>query len=734
MSEQDEKEGLEPEPGPAGERGAQQGPSDEPGMGAIIASVAPALVVLLLGVGLWWYLAGRGEEEPKSAPDAGRPAAAKEVDPIEALRSVRDDGGHDIDKTIRVMLELESLLDESSSLAEYIARARRLDYEGVAPRVLAVRDAVLSTVADIEHIRSEHGAHDASWDWVRTALSAVRAVRFGISSDSSGEARLDIGLKDEEIARVADEYTQRLETKAKLQREMGAARERLTRVLAIYSGFAHQYVKSWDALCVQRDLAYLAADEGHWDKAIEHARNAVSAAPHETEAHLVLALALIEKAGRRSSSEAIELPAGDEHPAPAGEAQPDAAALLSEAERVLDGYLAEHAEKSAPALLLKGVLQGQRGQLEDARTTLLAASADYPKQAARLEEMLGPYRYRQKYLQRSRAGLHVMEFYEATLQGAGIFSSNLQLARLHFARGDFDAGRAEIMRHFSRRRAQGSWSFVLSDIRYCYGHFGADFRRIFPAESFLDLLPGKTMMGFGGGFKVAVRNRSDRDVQNATLVLCLRFTDMHPEDYATFPLETRPVLRAGEVTDFGELELPPGFAVAGRPKTFEDLISDSTRAVLISDSAVIWVDTDAFRKSQMRERRSDVRPGPRLELGWLRQSPDELKTGLLASARLELALGLGDDEIVAKLPGELAILRPVFRLRLEPEALLEPESVHMAKGVILARFDAKTNLDPLAARKNLVSLLVQSAQADLRLDFALNQKGGYDLVLVERVE
>jgi hypothetical protein len=49
---------------------------------------------------------------------------------------------------------------------------------------------------------------------------------------------------------------------------------------------------------------------------------------------------------------------------------------------------------------------------------------------------------RSRYLRKSREGNSIRELYKGTMLGASWFSPDLQLARLDFEAGDFDAGGA----------------------------------------------------------------------------------------------------------------------------------------------------------------------------------------------------------------------------------------------------------------------------------------------------
>ena len=114
-----------------------------------------------------------------------------------------------------------------------------------------------------------------------------------------------------------------------------------------------------------------------------------------------------------------------------------------------------------------GVVEGQRGDFGAAQLHLQQSATYYPKQADQLSDMLDPYKQR-GFLRKSREGGLIIELYKSTMLGGGTFSPDLQLAKLLFEQGDFEAGRKKVMDHFARRRAQQQWDFIISDLRYCH--------------------------------------------------------------------------------------------------------------------------------------------------------------------------------------------------------------------------------------------------------------------------
>ena len=417
--------------------------------------------------------------------------------------------------------------------------------------------------------------------------------------------------------------------------------------------------RSGDQLSLLRDRAWLAVASGDWEAARASAEIAIDKAPMEREAHLILAMALIE--------------GGD------AEDQERAAVLLEE-------YIQEHPDHSAPAFLLRGVLAERQGDAKNARLLMQQSAAYYPRQAENLDDMLDPYRMR-SYLRRSREGAVILEQYRSMMLGAGYFSPDLELARTLFSEGRDDEARAKVLDHFARRRAQQQWDFVLSDLQFCHDLLGPDYWKIFPEDHWLDLEVSATM--FGSGLNVAVNNRSDKDLHNATLVLVLHFTDMVPGDYVAIAAgKTVPSVKAGETTTFDDVEIAE--EVGGIEKTAADIVHH--RAILVTNEAVVWVDTDAYKiaNSEAFEERRKAETD-----GWTKPPADERfpsfdKTvdGLIQAATEEANLEisertLGKDDVLIEVPKELAILRPLFKLRRGKELYTATDNMIEGDSIVL---------------------------------------------------
>ena len=332
----------------------------------------------------------------------------------------------------------------------------------------------------------------------------------------------------------------------------------------------------------------------------------------------------------------------------------------------------------------------------------------------------------------SRDAHCILELYKATMLGAGAFSPDLQMAKLAFEEGDFEGGQQKVMDHFSRRRAQQRWDLVLSDLQFCHALLGEDYRRIFPEDAWLDLTIKPTLIG--GGLKLAVRNRSPHTLHNATLVLVIQFTDMHPDDYETMTADkTEPAVLAHETTSFGDLDIE--FSLHGELKGRDDIVQH--RAILVSDEAVIWVDTDEFKIAEAEEFRSRRFRGTASAPPDGQQPMSPLMSSLVSrvlrtlpqDTTIEVEDGMLRDVLGFSLPRELAALRPVFRLRIGDEATAPAENLIEGDRIKL-RFAGKTKLDRSSPPP--VVLDVSTGFGTLELAYAPRPDGSYALIAAPR--
>lgn len=658
-----------------------------------------AILVLALiagaGVAGWtWHHRAR-----TAALQAQEAAAEQAFEPV-FQKMEEAVGPYDLDRTIRVVHETDRMLRDTESLPEYLAWAARQDYRGVAPDVLAARKHVLEVVMRLYARQVQQRDQEEL-----SRFSAQSLLEMASLVSVEGEA--GVGLSgsfsvDREQAKklLAQAMAERTERK-RLRADLREAENELLGVLVEYAGVYARYVEEWDRLCLLRDRAYLAAAAEDWPTVAHAAEAAVRQAPQEREAHLLLALALIESGPEILPEVNV----------------PD----------LLEGYIADHPDATAPALLLLGLHHAREGRVAEAQLALMQSAAYYPRQAQALSDLFDPYEAR-SYLRATREGRYVLAQYRSTMLGAGRFSPDLQLARLAFRAGDAETGRRKLLEHFYRRRAQQEWSFILDDVRFCQQEFGAEFRAIFPPESYLDLLVKPSMLGLSGNLSLSIRNRSDVTLHNATLLLCVHFTDMYPDDYEVIVGGvTRPAVHAHDETSFGEVSVER--EVLGRTRTRDDIVR--TRAILVTDEAVTWVDTEEYRIAEAREFRQQATPTvdenpPEAAL------PDALDTLRRGVGLVIEDSRIGRDDLVIRLPRELVLLSPLFRLQVGDRSQAPRlDELDLQDGRIRLRFDSVLeNSDP-GDRPALTLVARTPWGREVRFRWMPDGRGGYGRVSVE---
>jgi len=642
------------EPAPSGRRGP--GLLSATGIGCL--ATPSILLVAAIGLFVWWRIDAQRAQELAQAQQAEK-AEQTFAPAMDQLEPVPEAEVVDIDKTIRVIHEIDLALNNYEDFESYLEHVGRQDYRNVAPEILEARRDLLGSVRELYAKQTELEEQQALWDFTKgmmlETLSVVEAEGEWGTLGPQGSFSVDRDHARELLA----EFRENQKTQERRIRELGAARDDLFEAMLRYSEVYYGYVEDWDRLCVLRDRAYLAAVEGDWETVEASSRAAIERAPTEREAHLLLARSIIEQGNPER---------------------------YDEAQRMLEDLVEEHPGQSAPALLLMGVLARKRGDLQSARLSFQQAAAYYPKQAGELTDMLDPYKMRQ-WLRKSRDGTVILEAYQDTMRGAGAFSPELQLARSAFESGDFEAGKRRVLDHFARRRSQRQWDFVLSDLAYAQDLMGTEVRQIFPEAGWVALEISRPV--FTGGVNVAVDNRTDETLRNATLVLLVQFTDMHPGDYLTFAAETQPQVKPHATTAFGTLDIQG--EVLGETRGPDDIVRH--RAILLTDEAVLWVDTDEYRIAEVEKvekAMSRSQPVPASQGPWydeMQTQMQDLAGDLPSTATLEIEPTLGRDTVVFQLPRELAILQPVFRLTYGGQTYTAREN-RIDQDHITLRFDA----------------------------------------------
>jgi hypothetical protein len=683
----EEKRTPEPTQPPSGRRTGQGC--------AKAAAISGGALLVAIGVGVAWW-----QHRESEAIAAQGEAAEAAFGPAREKLDAASGEYLDIDRTIRVLHQVDESMRHQDDLHTFLASVAAEDWRGVPRDVLEAREHILDAQMRLFAKQTELDAQEASWTFSRdVVLTTLSVVTVGGEGGLTPDATFQVDRRAAE--RRLDELRSEAAERRGLLRDVDALERDLIEASIDYAVVWARYFEEYDRVSYHRDRAWMAVGRSDWAEAEAEARAAIVMAPHEREAHMLLAQALIARGEPERLEEAAQLL----EPFATG-AKPGA---------------------MAPALLLRGTLRHAAGDDAGARTDFAHAALAYPTQAAQLDDALDPYRMRSS-LRKSRSGAGIVASYSATMVGAGAYSPELQLARLAFDRGDREGGRAAVVDHFERRRAQQQWDYVLTDLAWAEELLGDDFRSIFPEQDWLDLHAEKSMMGLGQKLTLAVDNRSQHTLKNAALVLCVRFTDMLGGDYVTFSGErTMPEIAAGKTTSFGKIDVDT--EVFGKPRTEDDIVE--MRAILVTDEGVLWVDTEKYKAERLvaaREKRKEA-PVDRAEESRWSRIVDEAGRG----ARLSREQGLVQDSLEIELPATLVWLRPRFTLRYG-DATMEANSNVVEGDKIKLRFDGIGDLLTRGEAPRTAELTCASVFGTFVLSFGPSSDGGWTFLGARSVD
>ncbi|MDT8388958.1 MAG: hypothetical protein RRC34_00430 [Lentisphaeria bacterium] len=546
----------------------------------------------------------------------------------DAAETNADTAAYDIDTTVRVIHQIDLAMRERDTIIQYIHDMAATDYRGVAPDILSARADILAVLMEMYGKQVELNQQNGLWEMASEfILTTTSVISVDISASSiigvfTGGGGMLVNSDREQAASLLDKLHKKQEEKKQTLRAFNKLQGDLVTAVMNYAGVYHKYLDEWDKLCAKRDRAYLAAKESDWRRVRESAGQAIRSAPAEREAHLLHAMACIEE---NAAFKGIPL-----------------TSVIDDLKRYTD----RHPGSTAPALLLLGNAYHKLGDADEAALCYKQAAAYYPKQAEALTDMLNPYRAR-AFLRKTREGGSILQQYKSMMLGAGYFSPDLQLARALFSQHNREEATRKVMDHFTRRRNQSQWDFILSDIQFCHELMGEDYEKIFPADFYLDLVIDEGVMS-DTRMRVGVNNRTDRDLRNGSLILCVNFTDMYEGDYETFTVgNTLPLIPANMETSFGKITIDK--ELLGRRRDLRDIVR--LRAILLANEAVVWVDTPEYKTAEIIDKAA--RAG-KLAPEKLAVAPWEMKASRQPS--------IGDDHMDVDLPAAFVRLRPVFQL------------------------------------------------------------------------
>ena len=656
----------------------------------------------------------------------------------EGLQQGRD---YDLEKTVRVLNALELAQVRSESFDEFLDYMARQDYTGVAPDVLEAKRKLFPVLEYTYRLREQDEQLSDAWMLMRGAARGGETLVRNTSASTLLRAALGdmfavLGIVNgEDAERSTNEAFAQYEADKKLKSQLRDDLQKLRisyrQYLEDYTPIYKKYMQEYDALCIEKDKAYLDLYAGRTEEALSHTQSILQKYPDNPEAMLLHAMALIISAKgeaqisnlkpqiskEENDSSLLHLPSDLEHQPSA--LSPQTSSLspqqlsivnyqLSIASQLLARYAARHPNRTAPALVLEGLLLQQLGNEQAAMSRFHQASVEYPRQAAQLTDMLDSYN-RRNYLTRTPEGQYLRRLYASTMEGYGLFSPNLLKAKYYADQGKMEQSREEIYNHFFRRGNQGIYDELLSDMQFCEEHLYGSFKGLLLESSYVDVSiePESEWLFWDSDdvMRVTINNRSDLDLENVRVFLCIHYTDMYKDEYDVIKVpHTANIIAKHTTADLDTVTLRyPG-------KTYRDITR--IRAIAMTDDRICWVDDVNYKQSHAL---SFLRGGQRDASALQAQAREEyLRTYSLEPQKLRRTLQEGitilppeedptadrswwdtflswfsspDNDLKLELPRVLAMTDPVFSLHpLDSDAAITPEDNYLSGTVIRLRF------------------------------------------------
>ena len=536
------------------------------------------------------------------------------VPAYEAIRNQRlvANKDYDLEKTVRVMNALELAQANSENFDEFLKVMARQDYDGVAPDVLEAKQKMLPVLQYMYQLQALDKSLSDAWMLARSAatggMEMTRRVNImDIVNTVMGNpiVLLDI-FHQEDASKVTHKafanYRKDKELRQNVRNDIAKLEASYQQYLTDYAPIYHKYMKEYDALCVEKDKVYLDLYGGQTESALQGADAILKKYPNCTEGQLLKAQAEIvmgvknhpqslpkerrldKKTAEITITDTIQNPSlGEGHRAGLG-------SHFASAFNILDDYVAQNPGKTAPALLLRGVLYQRMGESEQALSCFNQASVEYPRQAAQLSDMLDSYCMR-TYLNKTSEGLYLLQLYRSMMEGNGVFSPNLMKAKYYADANRQEESKNEIYNHFFRRGNQKYYDGLLSDMQFCEQNLPMGFKQLLIDRKFLDVKvePDSKWLVLTDDeeMQVTIRNKSGKRLENVRLFLCIHYTDMYKDEYDVVKVpQTVSIIEPDEEIEIKDV--PLGY----REKKYTDITR--IRAIAMTDDRLCWVDDIGF--------------------------------------------------------------------------------------------------------------------------------------------
>lgn len=678
-------------------------------------TIVGVLVVLLCVGGAVWYF------KPAETIDLENYVPSEEFEPAyDAMEAKGEE--YDIEETVRLMNALEVAQTQSEDFMSFLEYVAKQDYSRVAPDVIEQKKKLFPILQHLFELQKQYSELDDAWMLVRSASAGVSTLAGEVNpigvlgSLCMGDATLGTvsvasGVDKAQTA-AFDEYESMKKMKRKLESEIETVRMSYLEYLEGYAPVYYKYMKEWDALCLKKDEAYLDLYSGRSIDAYNRTQDILKNYPCNREAMLLKSLSLINIANNYTvASDSLEeqkqLRSLSKEMNLDGQQPVEINEFMIEAEATLDSYMKQYPSYSAPALVLKGLLYRSMGESGKALSYFDQASMEYPRQAAALTDLLDAYKNR-SYLNKSSEGKYLLRLYRSTMEGFGIFSPNLLKAKYYAQQGDLEQSKNEIFNHFFRRGNQGIYDCLLSDMQYCEENMYSSFKQILIEQSFLDVsvepTTNWTLSDKDDEIKVMINNRSDIDLENVRIFLCLHYTDMYKDEYDVQKLPAVNIIKHNDKTEVGVVKLKY------EDKKYNDITR--IRAIAMTDDKICWIDNVDYkymRASDASLKAKKKKPSSMKQqlLEDFNVDGETLRSAIEKGIKVYANVGSGegiwedvkngvknivtgnDKKLRIELPRILSIIDPVFSLNQvnDKDKAIRPAEDYLSGSSIRLKFD-----------------------------------------------
>ena len=679
---------------------------------------------------------------------------AKAYEALSNQEQMSSDAPYDLEQTIRVINAMELAQMHAESFDDFLDYMAKQDYAGVAPDVLEAKRKLFPLLEYTYKLQQQDEQLNNIWMLMRSVARGSESLMDDTSlieliimmhSDIFALFHLASGGDVEKSLNEAfEQYEKDVKLKAQVREDLDRLRESYRKYLEYYVPIYKKYMGEYDALCVEKDQAYFDLYGGRADDALQHTQNILNKYPDNAEAMLLQSMGLILE----SASETQPIPSISMNDIETGQPLPDheeeerpqlpMSVKQHEASDMLKRYTELYPTRTAPALMLEGLLYQQLGDQNTAMLRFHQASVEYPRQAERLTDMLDAYNMR-TYLTKTPEGQYLRRLYASTMEGYGLFSPNLQKARYYANQGDMEESRKEIFNHFFRRGNQGIYDELLSDMQFCEENLYGPFKSLLIEQSYIDVSVEPTSSWLFWKDKnevhVSLSNRSDLRLENVRVFLCIHYTDMYKDEYDVVKVpKTLNIIEPRSTADLETVELKY------KDKNYDDITR--IRAIAMTDDRICWIDEVKYKEAKaLAPNRGD---NSNLNQWQQRDREEYLSNYSLEPLKLQKALRTGiivlppevdpteeksawksikgwvshpDNTLSIELPRTLVMADPVFSIRpLDANDALQPDENYLSGTSIHLHFDYVPKLD------EVLPLYIYTEAADFRVDILYRGK------------